>query len=214
MLAVHRAFRREFALLPRMVRSVRAGDSVRAAVIAAHARDLLAALEHHHDGEDALIWPRLRASGEVPQALMYLMETQHEALTDLLALTRQSLTRWAPTAAASHRDQLTLVLDNLHLALDEHLEDEERSLLPIAARMLTPAEWTQVGAREVEPLPKARQLARLGALLETATAAEQADILRSVSRSTRVGYFLIGARRYERRCAQLRRDLAEAPVRT
>ena len=38
MVVVHRAFRRELAIIPRLVRAVPAGDTRRAAVVADHAR--------------------------------------------------------------------------------------------------------------------------------------------------------------------------------
>jgi hypothetical protein len=213
MLAVHRTFRREFGLLPLLVRATPADCASRAVLVAAHARVVLDAFERHHDGEDALVWPRLHMRADVPQALIYLMETQHAALADLVTLSRQLLDRWAATAAAPDRDQLGLVLETLSAALSEHLDDEERSLLPIAARNLTAAEWQQVGDREIASLPRHRLVPLLGALLEDASAAEQAQLLRRIPLTARVMYLLVGSRRYERRRASLRRDLASTPVR-
>lgn len=69
MVLVHRVFRREFGLLPLMVRGAADGD-VRAAVrIAAHAREMTDALHHHHHNEDELLWPRLLQRAPVDAGL-------------------------------------------------------------------------------------------------------------------------------------------------
>src|SRR6476620_11246093 len=54
MIVVHRAFRREFTLLPQLVRDVAAGDTARAAVVAKHALLLLDGPQQHHTSEDLL----------------------------------------------------------------------------------------------------------------------------------------------------------------
>ena len=59
MVVAHRAFRREFRLLPELVRQVAPGDTARAAVLAAHGRMLLIGLHLHHNSEDLLLWPKL-----------------------------------------------------------------------------------------------------------------------------------------------------------
>ena len=68
MVIVHRAFRRELAVIPRLVRAVPAGDTRRAAVVARHARLVLQGLHLHHTGEDELLWPKLleRSTPEAP----------------------------------------------------------------------------------------------------------------------------------------------------
>ena len=60
MVVVHRVFRRESALLPRLVRAVPDGASARAGEVAAYLDDYVMGLHHHHALEDELIWPLLR----------------------------------------------------------------------------------------------------------------------------------------------------------
>ena len=59
MVVVHRLFRRELIDLSRLIRAVAPGDVERAAVVAGHARLVLAGLHLHHTGEDDLLWPKL-----------------------------------------------------------------------------------------------------------------------------------------------------------
>jgi len=64
MYLVHAVFRREFALLPGLVRAVAAGDVERAGIVADHAELLTVLLHEHHSAEDAMLWPRLLALGQ------------------------------------------------------------------------------------------------------------------------------------------------------
>lgn len=212
MVVVHRAFRREFGLLPRMVRAVPGGDRGRAGLVATHARSLIDALQHHHEGEDALIWPRLHVRTEVPQALVYLMESQHAALAELMRLTGAMLDDWAASASAARREELAVVLDNLAAALTEHLDDEERCVLPIVARTLNEDEWEAVATRGMEGIPKADLVVFLGALLEDATAAERTDFLKKLPPQGRLLYRLVGERRYRTYVTALRGGLTGAEV--
>ncbi|HZO70165.1 MAG TPA: hemerythrin domain-containing protein [Kribbellaceae bacterium] len=61
MVIVHRAFRREFRLMPDLVADVADGNVRRAAVLAGHCRDIATGLQHHHETEDDLLWPVLLA---------------------------------------------------------------------------------------------------------------------------------------------------------
>jgi hypothetical protein len=205
---VHRAFRREFGLLPRMVRAVAGGDRARAAIVASHALTLLDALRRHHEAEDALIWPRLHARAEVPQALVYLMESQHAAVAELMQLTDALVGHWAATAATASREELAVVLDNLAAALIEHIEDEERSLLPIVARTLTADDWAAVCARGVDGIAGSCVLIVFGTVLEDATEHERAAFLKKLPVAARVQYRLVGRRRYRDYAALLRADVA------
>ena len=75
------AFRREFRLLPQLIRDVVPGDVQRAAVVAAHAELVCRVLETHHEGEDLLLWPKLlRRCGEDAAFIVPIMEEQHQAI--------------------------------------------------------------------------------------------------------------------------------------
>jgi len=84
MVLVHRVFRREFGLLPLMVRGVADGDVRAAARVARHAREMTDALHHHHHNEDELLWPRLLERAPLDADLVNRMEAQHAALAEIL----------------------------------------------------------------------------------------------------------------------------------
>lgn len=208
MVIVHRVFRREFALLPAMITAVAAGDTKRAKIVGHHAREMTEALHHHHEGEDILVWPKLRGHPDIDEALVTRMEDQHARLAELLTDVNTRLDKWSRTADIDDREGLADAVAQLHDALVEHLDDEEEFVLPIIARTLTTAEWDEVGERGMASIPKSRLLVFLGYILEDATPDERTEFLsNNVPLPGRVSYRLMGRRKYEREASTLRRDL-------
>ncbi|MBP2471259.1 hypothetical protein JOF53_000131 [Crossiella equi] len=142
MYMIHTAFRREFGLAPDLVRAVPAGEVARARVVADHVELLDEVLHHHHGAEDRHLWPRLLA--RVPQAvapLVHTMESQHQAIDDLHTELRTALAAWRTTADPVRGLELAGVLERLLPLLTEHLELEERHVLPLIGQHVTAAEW-------------------------------------------------------------------------
>src|SRR5689334_6874995 len=117
MVVVHRVFRREFRLMPALVRSVTPGDLGRAKTVANHATELTVALHHHHTGEDELLWPRLRERvdlGNVLDAdLIDRMEAAHHEIATLLDQAGPMMPQLAARADESTRDELAQVFDQV-----------------------------------------------------------------------------------------------------
>jgi hemerythrin-like domain-containing protein len=208
MVVVHRVFRREFALLPRLVRAVRVGEVARADRVATHLDELTTALHHHHSNEDEVLWPPLMERVTLESELVARMETQHQTVAELLDRVRLVEPAWRATAAASARDELAAVLDQVETALNEHLTDEETLILPLVERHITEAEWAELGERGRASMPKNRLLVFLGHILEEATPGERIEFLAKLPMPARAGYRLIGQRRFQREVAELRAPLA------
>jgi len=210
MVIVHRVFRREFRLLPAMVRAVHDGDTARAARIAGHARELIAALHHHHSGEDELLWPLLTARATLDGELVSRMERQHEEVSVLLDTADEQVPRWSSTAAPAARDQLAATLESVSTSLDEHLAEEENQVLPLVRQHVSESEWSQLGERGMASIPRDRMLVFLGHILEEATHSERAQFLAHVPLPGRVAYRLVGRRKYRTEVRVLRAGLATA----
>jgi hypothetical protein len=146
MLVVHTMFRRELGLAGGLVRGVPAGDRRRAAVVAAHLDLVETVLHHHHSSEDRLLWPRLleRVPGELAP-VVELMETQHERVDQLLGAIAVSRPAWAAAPSDETGERLGRLYDELYGGLAEHLEAEEKRVLPLVARCITAAEWAELG---------------------------------------------------------------------
>jgi len=62
---------------------------------------------------------------------------------------------WTQQPNNENRDTLADGLATLHALLGEHLDFEERTLLPLAASVLTDTEWHAIGDAAVAAMPKA-----------------------------------------------------------
>lgn len=208
MVVVHRVFRRESALLPRLVRAVPDGDTARAALVRGALGDYTMGLHHHHHAEDELIWPLLRARAARDEALVDRMTEQHEAIDRTLAAVSEWTPVWERSADRISGEELALALEAHRTALLVHLDEEETSLLPLVAEHLTVAEWDLVGERGLEGLPKNKRLLALGAILEEATPEESAFFLGKAPLVGRLLWRAVGRRQYAAYRDRMRAPLA------
>ncbi|NIH80967.1 hemerythrin domain-containing protein [Amycolatopsis viridis] len=201
---VHRAFRRESRLLPELVAAVAPGDTARAKVIADHFRDYRLGLKNHHEGEDELLWPPLLSRVDLEADVVLRMEAQHERVAATLAKLDAVVPQWESTAGADERDTLVAVLADHRAVLLEHLDDEETTLLPLAAEHLTEGEWSAQGDHLVANTPKLTLLTLLGLVLEDANRAERATLLSALPAPVRVIWHVLGRPRYARHIRRVR----------
>jgi iron-sulfur cluster repair protein YtfE (RIC family) len=204
MVVVHRMFRREYGLAPALVRGVSAGDRQRADVVGAHLAELTTMLHHHHSGEDELLWPKLHARAPLSAELVSRMESQHAHVGGLLEQLDVLLPAWRSDPAPAQRDALAAVLDQLSPALEEHLDEEEREILPLVEEHVTAAEFDELGAKAVAAIPKARMLVLFGYVLEGASAEEQKMMLSVLPPPVRLVYKAVGRRKHDKERAAIR----------
>ncbi|MYT26737.1 hemerythrin domain-containing protein, partial [Streptomyces sp. SID7760] len=207
MVVVHRVFRRESALLPRMVRAVPDGATGRAEVVGEHLAEYVTGLHHHHTVEDETIWPLLRERAEsVAEGadIVVRMEEQHARIDRSLVEVTDRAPAWQRSPDRAATEELAGALEQHRRALLEHLDDEERLVLPLVAEHLTVAEWDAVGRRGMETVPKDKLLLALGALLEDADAQERAYFLERAPLIGRLMWRAFGRRQYTAACRTLR----------
>jgi hemerythrin-like domain-containing protein len=207
MVIVHRMFRRECALLPQLVAAVTGGDVARARTVAGHAREVLDMLHHHHVGEDELLWPRLSARTRFNTDLLARMDSQHQGLAVLLEHAAPAFAEWQDAPTAHTSAPLTALLEQISTGLKEHFDEEEAEILPIVERVITAAEYQEVGRRGLVSIPLTRRLIVLGYLLEGATPQERNDFLAAIPAPARLAYRLIGERQHRNETTRLRGPL-------
>ncbi|AKL70919.1 hemerythrin domain-containing protein (plasmid) [Streptomyces goshikiensis] len=211
MVVLHRVFRREIPLLADLVEAAAPGDRRRTAVLADHLDLVLGALGEHHEGEDHLLWPKLRERAAPGDGVVARMADQHEAIAGALAGATELSHRWRTGA---DRDTALLLAEALR-ALDRHaaahMDDEEEHLLPLMADHITPREWSEVGEHGRRSVPKAKLLIFLGAILEDATAQERQLFLSQMPAPARLLWRTLGIRLYKRTTTRVRRTNAVAP---
>lgn len=155
MYKVHKMFRREYALLPGLVRAVEAKDAERAQVVAGHVRLVNTILHHHHTAEDAVLWPKLlkRASRDI-DPVVRLLEGQHETLDVLFDAVNGLLDTWTDGADSDDGEAVAALLQRLAAGLYEHMGLEEKLALPLVERHIFATEWEEMvagGAADVSP---------------------------------------------------------------
>jgi hemerythrin-like domain-containing protein len=163
---VHTGMRREFRLMPALVRGVNGGDVPRAEIVADHAEFIGLALHHHHHTEDENVWPRLleRCPEEIAP-IVHAMEDHHERIAQLLTELTAGLEAWRGTADAERGEALAAILDRLNPVLFEHLAAEEQQVLPLIEEHITAAEWDQMAAGAVIGIPQDKLPLLLGLMM-------------------------------------------------
>jgi hemerythrin-like domain-containing protein len=154
MYAIHTMFRREFALLPDLVRAVPAKDEERARVVADHVTLLTVILHNHHTAEDTYLWPQLlkRAPRDV-DPVVGLLEGQHGRLDVLLSSVDTRLRAWADGADSADGEILAAALQRLAVGLYEHMGLEEKLALPLVERYIFATEWDAMAASAQAEFP-------------------------------------------------------------
>jgi hemerythrin-like domain-containing protein len=201
---IHRVFRREFGLLPKIIRAVQPGDLVRAKKVGNHARELLTALHHHHSIEDELLWPALNERVTFEKPLVERMEAQHASVGSLIYQAQVLIPKWSKTGDLLTGRDLAEVLEHLATELNAHLADEEEHILPVVEQHITADEWQRLGDRGMASIPRNRLLVQLGHILEDTNPEERARFLGKVPLPGRIAYRLIGERKFRAETADLR----------
>ncbi len=198
MVFVHNSFRRQFGALPGLVRGVGDGDRDRAGVVVDFLDELTAALHHHHEAEDELMWPLLLEKAPMDSALILRMEEQHERIAELYHRARGDAEAFRSAPAPDVREALADTLTDLNAALGEHLRDEEVEILPLVERVMTVQEWQALGERGRAGIPKDRLAVFLGFLLLANSPERNRDFLASLPLPARIAWPLIGRRAFRR----------------
>lgn len=204
MVLVHRVFRREIGLLSAMVDATAPGDLAQSRRVARHAREMLDALHHHHAGEDDVLWPRLRDRAPEQQNLIDTMDGQHRRIGDTLTRAEELMGTWLADPTFGLGAALSAAFRQAHAALVEHLDDEERRLLPLVELTITGPEWDQFRVRGMAAHSKRRLPVFLAHMLEEATPRQAATFLARVPLPGRILHRLFGISLHRREIRRLR----------
>ncbi|MFG2044095.1 hemerythrin domain-containing protein [Dactylosporangium sp. NPDC048998] len=144
----HRSMRgdaRRFADVTRAMAEGRTqGTPGRARAIRRYLSELCDGIHHHHQAEDDVLWPVLRETAGAEVDLAELTD-DHRELDPLLDRVRAEAAALAaapgdPEAAGRLSDSLATLRD----LLDEHIDDEERTVFPVIRRYVTHKQWQRV----------------------------------------------------------------------
>ena len=140
MVSIHNALRRALSDVPAQLAAVPEGPE-QAQQFVDDLNEVLWLAGAHHDTEEQLLVPVLKKRAPEQKSALSLIAAQHEAITSCLDTVTEAAARFATTGSAEAKTALANTCHALYEILDQHLSAEEQRLLPIAAEVMTPAEW-------------------------------------------------------------------------
>ena len=176
MIGFHRVFREALSSAPRLVGSAPDGDLNRAEQVASYYDNVLRLLHAHHEGEDELLTPKLVERQPDSADLILRVAAQHHDVLAALAAAETAVQTWRGDPSAARRDDAVQALAALDVTLVPHLDEEEREVLPIAARCINVAEWGELPAHGIRTFSGDKPWLILGLIQEQMTPDQIADM--------------------------------------
>jgi hypothetical protein len=204
MAIVHQTFRATFAESAELVRGAVGSTPDRATFLADHIDFTLGLLRAHHEGEDALLWPKLLERVPDEAATVQQVADQHhdvEAALDRVAVANGA---WRLRPGGEEQEELADSLETLSGVLRSHLDDEERLVVPLAAEALTQAEWDAIGEHSRSSIPQERLFVAFGMILDPLTEEDRSVMLSAVPAPVQDLWHSVGERTWNEYAAQLR----------
>lgn len=146
---IHAAVRRDVTRTEQALRALPGGDRKRARQIQVAWQNLVRELTHHHESEDALVWPFLLARG-VDASLMQAMEDEHAAMKQALSEASHAIDAVVADPTAERAGEAADVVARCSGVVDAHLEHEEHDVEPLLDAHHDDAEWKAV-TRKLRP---------------------------------------------------------------
>jgi hemerythrin-like domain-containing protein len=212
MFVIHQMFRREFDAIPGLVNGVPEGDRAQVEFLADHVTWMVTFLHTHHEGEDLLVWPKLLERGPLEiDPLIETMKAQHAGLAQALDDLRVKAIDWRGTSAVREQATLAGAATELLPRIAEHLDMEERKVLPLIDTYLSEKEWKEIGGHGLKAMSFGQLKVAFGMILNEATP-EQVQIMRTtIPRLPWTLFSFVGPRAYVKYAGRLHRASVVAP---
>ena len=204
MAIIHRTFRGAYEESARLVRAAPTPSPGRVTFLADHIDFGIAALHHHHEGEDEMLYPKLIE--RVPDQAPMTEQVEHEHLAIKTALEEASAAcaAWRQRPSTETGEALAASLDHLNQVVQPHLDDEEQKVVPLAAVTLTQKEWDAMGKHGVASIPPKMRGLALGMMLDPLNEADRAYMMKHVPAPVRMLFPILVERPWKKYAATLR----------
>lgn len=156
---VHGALRRDLLRTREVLTSEPYPERRQRRAIGDHVVWMMEFLHAHHIGEDAGLWPVVRARNPAAGALLDSLEADHQRISPAVGALTSAARAYTATPADGLRTELISALDALSLVLFPHLDREVEEGMPVVSASITQAEWAAYD-RKYNIKPKS--LAQLG----------------------------------------------------
>ncbi len=204
MAIVHRTFRNAYEESARLVRAAPVPSPGRVTFLADHIDFTLAMLHVHHEGEDELLYPKLieRAPGQA--AATEQAGHEHELIKTALDAAAAACAAWRARPSAETGEALAAALGQLNTVVQPHLDDEEQTLVPLAAVTVTQREWDALGKHAVAQMPRNMRGVAFGMILEPLGEADRAHMMHVLPAPVRLLFPVLIERPWKKYAATLR----------
>lgn len=156
---IHAAVRRDVQRTEKALRALDEGDTERAAAIQGAWAHLVGQLTHHHEQEDALVWPYLREQGVDP-GLLSTMESEHQGLSAALRAGTDAVAGVVANPTKAGAGIAAGVVAESGAVIARHFEHEERDIEPQIRQRAQDPGW-----KAIEKKFREGGLTRAGTLL-------------------------------------------------
>lgn len=204
MAIVHRTFRNAYAESAQLVRANPRPSAARVTFLADHIDFGVSMLHHHHESEDSLLYPVLIERVPEQAANTEKVEHEHQLVAGSIDAVSTACTAWRRRPSVETAEALAFALIALNDTLQEHLDDEERDVVPLAAVTLTQAEWDALGAHSRAQIPRNRMPIAFGMLLEPLDEADRAYMKGQLPAPARLLYGVLIQRPWTKYATTLR----------
>jgi hemerythrin-like domain-containing protein len=204
MAIVHRMFSNVYSESARLVRAEPAPAPDRVAFLADHIDFGIAALHHHHEGEDELLYPKLIERVPDQAVMTEQVEKEHLLIKAALEDASAACAAWRQQPSPETGESLAAALEHLNAVAQPHLDDEEEKVVPLAASTLTQQEWDAMGKYAVARIPRNKRGVAFGMILEPLSDDDRAFMMRTLPAPVRMLYPLLIERPWRKYAVTLR----------
>lgn len=191
LLLIHSVLRNVFKKAPDLIINTSTEDEVKLNNVVSHLTEFLEILHQHHAHEDDFYWKLLKERAPHSAKNVDLMQKHHDNITVQMNKVENLIMQWKDQN--SDKNELVSSLRHLFLILEEHLDLEEKLIMPLAAKNLTHAEWDKAKEQAIREIPQDRLMFQIGFILECAPSESlKQDFLNELPPPFRTQYNEIG----------------------
>jgi hemerythrin-like domain-containing protein len=204
MAIIHQTFRRAYKEAAELARANPTPSQGRVDFLADHIDFGLTMLHHHHEGEDEILYPLLEARSPEHAARTEEIDHEHVEVRGKIDAAQAACAAWRTSPSVETANALADSLNTLNASLVEHLDNEEREIVPLAAVTVTQKEWDSLGKHGVASIPASKRMIAFGMILEPLNDADRAYMLTVLPPPIRLIYRISGKNAWKKYAATLR----------
>lgn len=204
MAIVHQFYRREFELAPRILRTLQQQQSDRRESLGWWLALVLLGMHHHHTAEDTHIFPVLQ--GRIAPDLIDRMAEQHEQVALATDAAEAALKLWRAAPEEGTAAVIT-AFEKLYPVLSRHLDEEEKEIVPLIERRMTPQEYGLMGTSGNRLYDERTLMMTFGGIVEQCSTEDAAYMISHLPDSIQDAWYLHGREDHRALMHVLREEL-------